>query len=103
MVISCLAVYGYCPSSAFFGAFFDTAEQDFWGVGGRNWAMEDVVVCFQDRWGRLTVGCTQLIKYVEYSHSRVPSPYVWVVRHFEGIVDACVEGRKACTFDVLHQ
>jgi hypothetical protein len=33
----------------------------------------------------------------------MPSSNIWVVRYLEGIVDACIEGRKARVFDVLHQ
>ena len=33
----------------------------------------------------------------------MPSSKVWIIRYFEGIVDARVEGHKARAFDVLHR
>ena len=93
---------GILPYQCFLGAFLDAAEKNFGGIGGRCWASEDIVVGFKGCRGGLSVYPAELIENTNHSHSRMPSPNVWIVRYFEGSVDACVKGRKTRAFDILH-
>ena len=53
--------------------------------------------------GRGHILGAELIKNINHSNPRMPSSNVWIVQYLEGIIDACVEGRKTCAFDVLNQ
>ncbi len=74
-----LVSVGVISQKRYLGAFLDAAEKNFGGISGQRWASEDVIVCFQGRWGWLPVGRTELIQNINHSHPCVPSLNSWVL------------------------